>query len=274
MKDFFVKHKSVIVMAISLAVIVAACVYIMIDSEKDDDVIGELIGEYDLSVSGDNSVTARLYRDGLLDISGSGRTKDLKDIPWIDHVYKIKQVRISDKITAIGNYTFYHCTSLISIEIPNGIIEIGEHAFDGSGLTSVTLPKTLEKIGKYAFDSTYLQAITIPSSVKDMGQRAFQNCLSLESVTFESGLKSIGDWAFYGCIKLKSVSIPRSISFIGKSAFYNCKELKSVTFESTAGWFKVTDSDAEKGEALDLKNAAANALALRETDIDYYYKTI
>lgn len=64
--------------------------------------------------------------------------------------------------TTISNSTFYNCT----------------------GLTSITLPNSITSIGNIAFDNcTSLTSITLPDSLTYMGQGAFINCTGLTSIT-------------------------------------------------------------------------------------------
>ena len=47
-------------------------------------------------------------------------------------------VTIPDTVTAIGNYTFYLCSSLESINIPESVTQIGYYAFRSTALTTAT----------------------------------------------------------------------------------------------------------------------------------------
>ncbi len=53
------------------------------------------------------------------------------------------------------------------------ITKIGDHAFDGLGITNVIIPNTIIKIGEYAFANNQLQSLTIPNSIVDIGEGAF-----------------------------------------------------------------------------------------------------
>ena len=55
-------------------------------------------------------------------------------------------------VTTIGNYAFYKCNGLTSIEIPNSVTTIEDYAFSNcTGLTSVTIPNSVTEIGISAF---------------------------------------------------------------------------------------------------------------------------
>ena len=63
-----------------------------------------------------------------------------------------KSTIIPNSVTSIGNYAFYGCSSLTSVEIPNSVTSIGNNAFYGcSSLTSVESPNSVTSIGHYAF---------------------------------------------------------------------------------------------------------------------------
>ncbi|MEE1004492.1 MAG: leucine-rich repeat domain-containing protein, partial [Bacteroidaceae bacterium] len=101
---------------------------------------------------------------------------------------------VTYSVTSIGEYAFYYCSGLTSVNIPNSVTSIGEYAFYYcSGLTSVT----------------------IPNSVTSIGTSVFRGCSSLTSVTIPNSVTSIGESAFGGCSGLTSVTIPNSVTSIG-----------------------------------------------------------
>ena len=134
-------------------------------------------------------------------------------------------------VTSIGNYAFYSCSGLTSVNIGNSVTSIGEKAFSGcSGLTSVTIPNSVTSIGDGAFWScSGLTSVTIPNSVTSIGECTFNGCSSLTSVTIPNSVTTIGKLAFYCCSGLTSVTIPNSVTSIGGWAFEGCRGLTSVT---------------------------------------------
>ena len=82
-------------------------------------------------------------------------------------------------VTRIGERTFYHCSSLTSVIIPNSVTTIGESAFSRcSGLTSVTIPNSVTTIGMHAFSGcTGLTILTIENATPPNieGGYAFDN---------------------------------------------------------------------------------------------------
>ena len=56
-------------------------------------------------------------------------------------------------VTAIGSYAFYGCSSLTSINIPEGVTAIGGAAFQNcSSLTSINIPEGVTAIETSAFE--------------------------------------------------------------------------------------------------------------------------
>ncbi|MBQ8359876.1 MAG: leucine-rich repeat domain-containing protein [Oscillospiraceae bacterium] len=164
------------------------------------------------------------------------------------------------RVTTIGDWAFYDCDSLQSVNIPDSVTSIGESAFyDCDSLQKVNIPDSVTTIGNSAFSGCdSLQSITIPDSVTSIGNDAFYGCTSLtyntydnakylgnqnnpyvvlvESVTddiasctIHQDAKFIGDWAFSNCSSLQSITIPDSVTSIGNDAFSHCTSLESIT---------------------------------------------
>ena len=103
------------------------------------------------------------------------------------------------------------------VEIPQGVIAIGDNAFKDKSLTSVIIPDGVTSIGVSAFETNSLASVLIPDSVTSVETYAFMNN-SLTSVTLGSGLTSISNFVFYNN-SLESIEIPDSITSIGISVF-------------------------------------------------------
>ena len=141
----------------------------------------------------------------------------------------LTSINIPSNVATIGNYAFYFCVSMESIDIRGGVTTIGDYAFGYTGLTSVEIPEGVTTIGQNAF--TYcvsLESVSIPGSVTTFGDFAFQNCEALTRVEILDGVTKIGRYAFSHCVSLKSVSIPASVTIIDESAFSSCEALASV----------------------------------------------
>ncbi len=108
------------------------------------------------------------------------------------------------KLTSIQEDTFWYCSSLKSIEIPDSVTLIGSNAFYGcSSLTN----------------------IVIPDSVTSIGSDAFYGCRSLTSIEIPDSVTYIGSDAFWGCSSLTTIVISDSVTYIGIDAFRGCRSL-------------------------------------------------
>ena len=67
-----------------------------------------------------------------------------------------KNTTIPSTVTSIGEYAFYYCGALTSVEIPSSVTSIGEYAFSWcDALTSVEIPSSVTSIGDDVFNDCY-----------------------------------------------------------------------------------------------------------------------
>lgn len=110
-----------------------------------------------------------------------------------------------------GGGTFYKCTNLKSIILPNGLMYIKQSCFEGcKSLTNISLPDSVISI-----------------------DNAFGDCNSLVNITIPEGVTSIHRDAFYNCSSLTSVTIPESVTSIEQYAFNSCSSLTNITYKGT-----------------------------------------
>jgi len=120
------------------------------------------------------------------------------------------------KLTQLGDYLFYECSSLTSVTLPNGVTQLGNYVFGSCfSLTSVALPDGLTQLG----------------------HGAFEGCLSLASVALPDGLTQLGSYVFWGCYSLTSVLLPDGLTHLGDMVFMGCSSLTSAA--SSAGFSDV-----------------------------------
>ena len=101
--------------------------------------------------------------------------------------------------------------NLVSVEIGDCVITIGENAF---------------------FYSSLLTSIVIPDSVTNIGNGAFNSCSSLANITIPNSVTSIGNYAFQGD-PLINVIMSNNVTSIGEGAFLSCGSLESITINAT-----------------------------------------
>ena len=88
------------------------------------------------------------------------------------------------QITKIPDFCFWMCVSLQSLDLPDGITEVGEVALQYNfQLSSIRLPNTLTKVGSHFICcATSLKSITIPATLNYIDGAFLHGCESLEEV--------------------------------------------------------------------------------------------
>ena len=132
-------------------------------------------------------------------------------------------------LNSIDRFTFYYCTKLKNIVLPNEIKEIGKEAFCNTGLTKIDLPECIENIEGCAFAScSQLESVKLGGGINEIKRSTFYYCTKLTEIKIPDSIKSIGDWAFMGS-GLKRIDIPDSVESIGEEAFEWCGDLEQVS---------------------------------------------
>ena len=99
------------------------------------------------------------------------------------------------EIDTINKQTFYACSNLESITLPEGVKIIDDEAFKGcSSLETMILPDSVLYLGNMAFNiCDNLQSIYIPNNLTYVGGSAFYYCDDLASVYYNG---SVDDWDY------------------------------------------------------------------------------
>lgn len=146
----------------------------------------------------------------------------------------IKTVSIPEGYDRIANGAFSNENKqsvLENVNLPKGLTLIGKNAFQNCNyIKSIELNDGLENIGESAFSGTTLESVKFPSSLKIINDCAFANC-HIYNLKFNAGLKYIGNSAFAlsNAHTEQVLEIPASVIYIGPYAF-NCCQYQDVYF--------------------------------------------
>ena len=138
----------------------------------------------------------------------TGNTYCYAQYKYIGYVYtsiaerSIAGEYANDRVTAVGDYAFYKCSSLTGVSLSSA-----------------------ENIGVCAFVScSKLTSVSIPA-VQTISRSAFSSCTALTSIDLH-GVTSIAAMAFYSCTKLQTVIL--------RNASQVCTLGDTNVFDSTA----------------------------------------
>ena len=170
---------------------------------------------------------------------------------------------ILPETTKIPDNLFLGCNSIIDVQIPSTVTDIGQKAFkDAGNVETVTFhvntesgkPAGIHTIGISAFDGCYsLKEITLPETVTDVMQGAFANEKSLTRADM-SKAKSLKKWdkeTFKNDAALQEITLPAvsSITAIPDGAFAGCTSLTGENLEIPGNIVTIT-ANAFKGSGL------------------------
>lgn len=188
------------------------------------------VGNFTYEFNADKTAT-------LTKINTMGQITIPENVELFDETYEV---------TTIGdgsNHVFKYSSSYHDLTLPDTIREISDNAFYGVGryLTDINLPRGIVRIGNRAFyNCSYTSFSTLPFKLEEIGDEAFYSCVfgilrtifninysedEFEGTTISGRLldlppflKTIGDSAFDN-VDLEYVLIPKGVTEIGTYAF-------------------------------------------------------
>ena len=159
----------------------------------------------------------------------------------------IQQLTIPASVTSIGNYAFFNCDALVSLNI--SFPSLAEGIFnDCDNLTSVTVSGNLDAINKNMFSGCpKMTTLNISGSVETIGDGAFDG-FNLTSLNISGHVGTIGANAFDDNDNMTSFTVTStgSVDTIGASAFEDCDAL-TLDIQGTVnkvGAYAFSDCDA------------------------------
>jgi hypothetical protein len=90
--------------------------------------------------------------------------------------------------------------------MPDGVREIGVHAFRGCDRLECIAPPPGDDGGKVVGEGIFADAI-LPAALERIGCDAFRGCYAISSVRLPAGLLQVDNYAFDGCHSLKGVYV-------------------------------------------------------------------
>ena len=228
-----------------------------------------------------SNVTWMIDATGLLTISGTGKIRDYSTYdpaPWKGTA--VKELVISEGVTAVGAYAFTDCTEIASVQLPSTLTTLGDWCFAGCiSLTSIELPHALMSVIGGAFanclrlrsfsmaggdnydfavrDGVLMTAsgkgivaypaarpgirYDVPDGVTGIARYAFSGS-GLMIVSLPTSLHSISDYAFSNCTRLMYIGIPAEMYYMAEwGVFEGDDQLQEVYYTGTwEQWQRMT----------------------------------
>jgi len=167
-------------------------------------------------------------------VPSSVRVIDSQAFNYCDYLVKVEFAENSS-LLRISDYAFFNCKSIVSINIPKSVTDIGYRAFSTCpSLKSITVDKDNQtycsKLGAvYSKDMKTIVA-QAPASYLSDNMMEPGGDESMAQIIVPDGVEVIGAGAFADCKGIYRIYIPDSVITIEKAAFAYCEGLTEIVF--------------------------------------------
>lgn len=128
------------------------------------------------------------------------------------------------KVTAIGDGAFLNNQTIEHVNLPIGLLTIGDSAF--------------------AYCAKLIDFPVTPTTLTSIGMHAFRDCVSLSGVGWTSQpITKIGNYAYEGCTALKYVQLPKELATLGNGCFDGDYAIASISVNPGNSVYKSDDAN-------------------------------
>ena len=212
---------------------------------------------------GDNITWSVDAQTKTLTLSGYGSMYDYNSwgnsSPFAFYADDIENVAFvlpdGEPITYLGSYAFYGLTNLTSLDIPEGVTNVGSDVIYESGVKDLSIPASFSNQSSslyYLFESAYhtaLDSITVAADnpyLHSYNGALYRNHYNDDpyygpalviltndaaALPLEEGVYAIGQYAVRYIDSLNSFTIPASVRILDYSSINELKNLQTVTIE-------------------------------------------
>ncbi len=202
--------------------------------DVDFDVVGGVLSRYTglrkhVVLPGDvREIESGVFRDQMhiLSVTTTSRLNSIGDFAFYN-CDNLQSINFEEGLISIGYRAFKFCESLSTVILPDTVSVLGDEAFAYcTDLISAVLPASITSVPAYSFDCDQkLQTVVLPETITEIERNAFYMCTGLENINFPNGLVSVGYNAFVACRSLTELSLPDSMMYIDTSGFESCSGL-------------------------------------------------
>ena len=146
-------------------------------------------------------------------------------------------IKVKEGTRVIANGACIGMENLVSAELPESLICIGDEAFaECNELKNVNIPSKLEKIRSKAFYACKIESVDIPETISTLGFRSFEDCVRLKEVKMSHTPEIVSACVFKNTLWLKNLEQDK----------YHCKYFQNILLEHSGNDTFVKIKDGTK----------------------------
>ena len=177
-------------------------------------------------------IEAKSLNDGTYTVNSN--VKNIGSYIFKRLYHDLEKIIIPKSVITVGEHAFQSCNVLSSVTFEEGsqLESIGSYAFANcSSLVEINIPQGVKCIEEGTFSScSNLININLPEGVTSIGKMAFYSCSSLVNMSLPNGVLSFDYGIFHSCDNLREIIIPNTLTYMDNYSLKNCDNLSYIYY--------------------------------------------